>query len=407
MVQPLRPSFGRVWRYLGLPRTHSLPPNAMLVREPTRRALVDSNATRSTGNGTGILLMNMGGPATLDEVHSFLSRLFMDRDLMQLPLQSVLAPWIAKRRTPSIIQQYAEIGGGSPIGRWTAQQGEGMVEILDKISPETAPHKYYIAFRYANPLTETALAQIKRDNIKRVVAFTQYPQHSCSTTGSSLNELFRQQQQLDPDQEITWSVIDRWPTHPGLVKAFAERIRAKLDEYSSDDRKDAVILFSAHSLPMSVVNRGDTYPNEVAATAEAVMKELNYCNPYRLVWQSKVGPLPWLGPQTEQAIRGLAERGHKNLVLVPVAFTSDHIETLYELDLEYGQMAKKLGVTGLKRAEALNDSPTFIQAMADVVKAHLHANELISKQYTLRCPQCTNEQCGISRDFFGQQKLSW
>ncbi|KAJ1925914.1 hypothetical protein IWQ60_004254 [Tieghemiomyces parasiticus] len=349
---------------------------------------------------TGILLMNMGGPAKLTDVGDFLSRLFHDRDLMTLPFQNFMAPWIATRRTPSIIEQYRKIGGGSPIGKWTALQGERMAAILDELNPETAPHKPYIAFRYAAPLTETALDEIKRDGVRRVVAFTQYPQYSCSTSGSSLSELYRQQKLLDPEGKIQWSVIDRWPTHPGLVKAFAECIRAKLDEYSPEDRANAIILFSAHSLPMSVVNRGDTYPNEVAATAEAVMKELNFSNAYRLVWQSKVGPLPWMGPPTDAAIEGLAKRGHKNLVLVPIAFTSDHIETLYELDQEYGELAAELGVTGFKRAAALNDSPTFIQAMADVVKEHLNAQRPITKQYGQRCPQCVNDQCGVTKKFF-------
>ncbi|RKP34439.1 hypothetical protein BJ085DRAFT_31254 [Dimargaris cristalligena] len=348
--------------------------------------------------------MNMGGPSKLTDVHDFLNRLFMDRDLLQLPFQSKLAPWIAKRRTPKIIKQYAEIGGGSPIGYWTALQGERMAAILDQTNPETAPHKPYIAFRYAAPLTETTLEQMQKDGVRRVVAFTQYPQYSCSTTGSSLNELYRQQRRLDPNGQFQWSVIDRWSTHPGLVKAFAERIQAKLDEYTPEERESAIILFSAHSLPMAVVNRGDTYPNEVAATAEAVMKRLNYSNAYRLVWQSKVGPLPWMGPQTDAAIEGLASQGHKNLILVPIAFTSDHIETLYELDLEYGELAHSLGVTGFKRAEALNDSPTFIAAMADLARQSLTARESpIGKQFTLRCPQCTNDQCAVTKDFFAKQ----
>ena len=138
---------------------------------------------------TAVVMMNMGGPRDLDEVNPFLTRLFLDRDLMRLPFQSRLAPMIARRRTPKIRQQYDEIGGGSPILQWTRLQGEKMAEMLDELSPSTAPHKAYVAFRYARPLTEDCLEDLARDGVTRAVAFTQYPQYSCSTTGSSLNQL--------------------------------------------------------------------------------------------------------------------------------------------------------------------------------------------------------------------------
>ncbi|KDN49749.1 hypothetical protein RSAG8_01814, partial [Rhizoctonia solani AG-8 WAC10335] len=304
-------------------------------------------------------MMNMGGPVDLDEVHPFLSRLFHDGDLIPLPAQKWLAPWIAKRRSPSIREQYAAIGGGSPILKWTRYQGLEMIKLLDELSPETAPHKSYVMFRYAQPLTETTLAEMQRDNVKRAVAFTQYPQYSCSTTGSSLNELYRRSIST-PDfaSQIQWSVIDRWPTYPGLVQAITENVRAALNKLKSglgepgaqwegNDADRPVILFSAHSLPMSVVNRGDPYVSEVAMTVGAVMRELG-------------GPSAWMGQQTQQAIHGLAKLGRKNAVLVPVAFTSDHIETLFELDLEYVKEGQELGMN-IQRAESLNGSPTFIR----------------------------------------------
>ncbi|KAF9411718.1 ferrochelatase hem15 [Podila epigama] len=332
---------------------------------------------------TGIVLMNLGGPANENEVHDFLLRLFSDGDLIPLPMQKYAAQFIAKRRTPKIKEQYNQIGGGSPILRWTRQQGIMMERVLDKISPETAPHKHYIAFRYAHPLTPDALAEMKADGVERAIAFTQYPQYSCSTTGSSMNELFRHLRVLDPQKKIKWSVIDRWHTHPGLIQAFANHIEAGLAKYPAESRNNVVILFSAHSLPMEIVNRGDYYPSEVAATVEAVMKKLNYRNPYRLVWQSQVGPRPWLGPQTNAAIIGLGEKGFNDQLLVPIAFTSDHIETLFELDLEYGEEAKEAGITGLTRAESLNADPVFIDAMADIIKTHLQEADLspISKQF--------------------------
>lgn len=134
---------------------------------------------------------------------------------------------------------------------------------------------------------------------------------------------------------MKWTTIDRWSSHPGLVQAFTENIQKELLNFPEEDRDDVVIMFSAHSLPMTVVNRGDTYPAEVANTVYRVMEKLNFSHTYRLCWQSKVGPQEWLGPQTDEAIKGFVKNKRKNILIVPIAFTSDHIETLFELDLEY------------------------------------------------------------------------
>lgn len=298
-----------------------------------------------------------------------------------------------------------------------------MCKILDRISPETAPHKPYVAFRYADPLTEEMYTRLLEDGFGagkggRAVAFTQYPQYSCSTTGSSLNELWKWRNRLEgkratgevePEGSITWSVIDRWPVHPGLVEAFAQNVEAQLQTYPEETRKDVVLLFSAHSLPMSVVNRGtcvptsftvsedwsnvgkgDTYPAEVSATVYAVMQRLGFSNPYRLCWQSQVGPSAWLGAQTSDTVQHYVEQGQTDLILIPIAFTSDHIETLFELDQE---VIHEAGHPGVKRAESLNGSPVFIQALADIAYAHLRSGESCSKQMGLRCQGCKSERC--------------
>ena len=312
-------------------------------------------ASASAKPKTGILMLNMGGPATVDDVNLFLTRLFRDKDLIPLgPLQKYLGPLIAKRRTPEIQKKYAEIGGGSPIKEWTETQGKAMVQMLDEISPISAPHKFYIGFRYVDPLVEDSIVEMENDGIEHAIAFTQYPQYSCSTTGSNLNAVYRHYLSMcrkpddDPfsvSQKLKWSVIDRWPTHPKLVRGFADSIRECLMQFPENKRDEVVILFSAHSLPISVAFRGDTYPAEVAATVWDTMKELDFSNHYRLVWQSKVGPQTWLGPQTDEAIEGLAKLGKKNIMLVPIAFVNDHIETLHELDIEYiDELGEKLQV---------------------------------------------------------------
>lgn len=210
---------------------------------------------------------------------------------------------------------------------------------------------------------------------------------------------------MQPSGEITWSVIDRWPTHPGLVDAFATNIEAQLATYPEDRRRDVVLLFSAHSLPMSVVNRGDPYPAEVAATVHAVMARLGFSNPYRLTWQSQVGPSAWLGAQTSDTVREYVARGQTDIVLVPIAFTSDHIETLYEIDLEVMHEDAK-GSPGVKRAESLNGSPIFIRALADIAKAHLDSGESCSRQMGLRCQGCRSERCLEQKRFFAGEQAS-
>lgn len=227
---------------------------------------------------------------------------------------------------------------------------------------------------------------------------------------------------------------------PPPPQAVARNIESSLSTYPAHLRSSVVLLFSAHSLPMSVVNRGDPYPSEVGATVSAIMQRLGHTNPYRLVWQSQVGPSAWLGPQTIDAIKGLGEKGHNEQLLIPVAFTSDHIETLFELDLEYLHEAKEvsrdvsssfvvsaltssplvflrfsqplqMGLTGVKRCDSLNDSPFFIKAIADIAASHLKSVEAgapsTSRQMGLRCPGCTNEKCGEQKKWFkgfGQQE---
>ncbi|CAG7730416.1 unnamed protein product, partial [Allacma fusca] len=341
--------------------------------------------------GTGILMLNMGGPRTTDEVGDFLLRLFQDRDIMQLPFQDRLGKWIATRRTPSIQEKYAEIGGGSPIFKWTDHQGALMCKLLDEISPESKPHKHYVGFRYAHPLTEEALGQMEKDGVTRAVAFSQYPQYSCATAGSSYHALHKYYGEKNPS--IKWSVIDRWGTNKYLVETIAERVRDELKEFDESVRSRVVILFSAHSLPMKAVNRGDPYPAEVGATVQLVMDQLKYCNPYRLVWQSKVGPVPWLEPSTEEAIKSMSKKGMKNIILVPVAFTNEHIETLHELDIEYAKdLAKEVGAN-IKRAKSPNDHPLFIKGLAEIVANHLKSDVAVLPQILMTCPMCTRETC--------------
>ncbi len=342
---------------------------------------------------TGIVLLNMGGPATLDDVEPFLTRLFQDREIFKLPYQETAGRWFARLRTPKVRANYAAIGGGSPIRRWTEAQAAGLERLLDQRSPATAPHRAYVAFRYADPLSDATLQQMRADGVERAVALTLYPQYSCTTTGSSLNELWRVCGQLGLEKAFAWSVIDRWPTHPGFVAAMAESVRAGLEQYPAAERDDVLLLFSAHSLPMYVVDRGDPYPQEIGASVQAVMQALNFSHEYLLAYQSQVGPIKWLGPQTEDVIVQLGRRGRTHVLVVPIAFVSDHIETLSEIDREYAELARRVGLTGFRRAPALNGSETLQCALADLVADHLASGAVASRQYGLRCLGCDNDRC--------------
>lgn len=248
--------------------------------------------------------------------------------------------------------------------------------------------------------------QMKADGVERVVAMSQFPQWSCTTAGSSLNELWRQVKNLGLQESFKWSIIDRWPLHDGFVDAVIERMHERMLDFEEGDREKAVVVFSAHSVPMKVVEKGDHYVGEVAATVQKVMERWNervragevpgLRRPSRhvLAWQSKVGYLPWMTPSTSDAIKNLAKvRGHKTMLLVPVAFTSDHIETLFEIGIEYKEEAEELGVSKFKFCEGLNGSEKFAHALADIVREHLDRGENYSPQYKQKCLTCTKPLC--------------
>lgn len=395
---------------------------------------------------TAVVMLNMGGPATVSDVGPFLQRLFSDGMIIQLGKMQKLGEYIAKLRTPKIEKQYAAIGG-SPIRKWSELQGREFCKLLDLMRPASAPHKAYVAFAYADPLAEEALAQMRKDGVTRAIAFSQYPMYSCTTTGASLSKLWDEVRKAGLEESITWSVIDRWNDHPAFIAAVAQRIRMGMMQFREEERKDVVVLFSAHSLPHKVVNKGDQYSIEVSHTVQLVMKELEkslgvaqvttsvmsatsavaatsasfssssspssssassdnpgspfpsvytpaMANSYVLSWQSKVGLLPWLGPSTSDAIKGLKKNGINNVLAVPIAFTSDHVETLYEIDIEYEKEAQDVGMTGFKRAPSLNDEPLLIQAQADLVATHLDSNEASkSTQFRINCLACVNPNC--------------
>ena len=337
-------------------------------------------------------MMNLGGPATLDDVEPFLVRLFADREIIQLPWQDVLGKFIATRRAPRVRKLYEAIGGGSPIKAWTEAQGEAMCRRLDEMSPETAPHRFYVAFRYTTPFADDALRAMKADGITRAIAFTQYPQWSCATTGSSLNDLWRALDRTGLRDAFEWSIIDRWGEHPGFIEAMAGAVEDGLEDFPAAERDDVLVLFSAHSLPLSVIDRGDTYPAEIGGSVSRVVEAIGLRNPISCPTSPRWGRCDGRGQHGvgDHAVR--EERPQEPVGGADRVHQRSHRNTLRTRH-QYAELAHSLGMTGFRRAPALNVRTEFLDALADIVSQHLAARTPWSSQYITRCPGCTNSEC--------------
>ncbi len=344
----------------------------------------------------GVLLLNLGGPDQLEDVGPFLFNLFADPEIIRIPLpwlQRPLAWFISTRRTKKSQENYRQIGGGSPLRRITEAQAQALQNQLqqqashshnaDSSIEQTSIQeaRVYVGMRYWHPFTEEAIARIKRDRIENLVILPLYPQFSISTSGSSfrlLERLWVEDPKLD---RIEYTVIPSWYKQPGYLQAMAELIAQEIDQFSNPD--GVQIFFSAHGVPRSYVEEaGDPYQQEIEECTALIMQTLNRPNPHTLAYQSRVGPVEWLQPYTEDAIQKLGAQGVKNMVVVPISFVSEHIETLQEIDIEYREIAEHSGIHNFRRVPALNTHPLFIQAMAEMVVEALQAPSLQLSQVT-------------------------
>lgn len=309
---------------------------------------------------TAVLLLQMGGPDSLEAVEPFLTNLFSDRDIIRIGpafLQPLIARFIARRRAPKVEKYYERIGGKSPILKLTEAQARALEERLG------SDYRCFVAMRYWRPSTLEALAAIRREGISRIVALSLYPHYSRATTGSSINELKRVMGEAGVEFQVSW--IDRFYDHPLYISALAERIEEGLARFT--DRSGVELVFSAHSLPRSFIDQGDPYLAHIEETVRLVMERLGEVD-HHLAFQSRAGPVKWLEPSTEEMIRHLAAHGSKNMLMVPLSFVSDHIETLYEIDVQYAEEARALGIENFRRSPSLNDAPLFIDCLAELVR---------------------------------------
>ncbi len=328
----------------------------------------------ATGAPIAILLFNLGGPGTLADVRPFLINLFSDRDIIELPLGALLQPVVARiiaaSRGPSVRENYARIGGGSPQLRLTGEQAAALEARLNRQGGRV---RTFIAMRYWQPTTEQALEAMAAEGISRVVTLTLFPHYSQATTGSSEKELARTLALPKWQGRFTVTGIRSYPDDPLYLDAMTDTVRRALDGFPADVREQVVLLFSAHGLPQKFIDRGDPYIEETGKTRRGILERLNVPNRHVLGYQSRTGPVKWIGPGTEEKLEELGREGVRHVLLIPLSFVSDHIETLYEVDMLFADAAKAAGITDYRRPEALNTHPLFIESLARQVERHLGA----------------------------------
>jgi len=318
----------------------------------------------------GVVLLNLGGPATLDDVEPYLHELFSDPLLLTLPrgvgwLRPLLARLISRRRAPESRENYRKIGGGSPILAHTRAQAEALEKELVRRGHDA---RVTIAMRAWHPRADVAAKEMVEAGVERGVLVPLYPQYARVTTLSAFLD-FEAAWRRVSDERVRWGKVRSYPTHAGWIAAVTADVKEALA--AVPDREKAALFFSAHGLPVRQARHPqETYQQEVEATVRAVVAHLGWRGRWHLGYQSRVGPMKWLGPDVEEVIDTMAREGTTDAVVYPITFTSDHSETLYELDLLYGEKARAKGLRW-HRVRALNGSPAFASALADLVEANV------------------------------------
>lgn len=303
----------------------------------------------------------MGGPDSLDAVGPFLFNLFSDRDIFKIPFgQKIFAKIMSDRRTPKVRNNYHQIGGKSPLNEWTEVQRSMLETALQELLPET---QVYTAMRYWRPTIKTVAENLSENNFDKIILLPLYPHYSITTTGSAFNEWKR----FYKGESARLKYVDAFFDNHKYISAINERIDEAMMRFPENVRDEVQILFSAHGTPERLVKSGDPYKEQIEATIKYVMEARDFSHDHHVCFQSKVGPLKWLEPSTHEMIEELAAKKKKQLLLVPVSFVSDHIETLFELDVEYRAVADKLGIENYIVMKGLNDSETFIEALKEIV----------------------------------------
>ena len=330
-----------------------------------------------------IILFNLGGPDKLDNVEPFLFNLFYDPAILNLPtfLRYPLAKLISNRRAPTAKNIYKELGGSSPILKLTIDQSNALEKKLNKNDSENE-YKCFIVMRCWHPRAEKVINDVKIYNPDEVVLLPLYPQYSAATSGSSIKEwhdVCKKNQ-----YKTKTSIICCYPTDNSFVKSHVEEIKLKIKNL-----ENYKLIFSAHGLPEKNIQKGDPYQWQVEQTVSDIVKNLNLDNlDWILSYQSRVGPLKWIGPSTDDVIVENSKLG-KKIVVVPIAFVSEHSETLVELDIEYKELANKNGCKNYIRVPALGTNTDFINSLSNLV-INRHKNKFSDNLYPPKI-QCPNQ----------------
>lgn len=314
-----------------------------------------------TTRRVGVVLFQLGGPDTLEAIEPFLFNLFCDPDIIDFPFARLgrkpLAKLISTTRARKVQHHYSVIGGGSPIRRFTEQQARALEAQLPELGLEA---RCFVAMRYWHPFTAEAVAQLRAAACDEVVLLPMYPQYSCTTTGSSLNEW-----QRCFNDDLPVHTVEAFYRHELYLEAVVEKIDEALARFPQPGQ--AEIIFSAHSVPVSVIEKGDPYRRHIEETVALLMQRGRWQNRHRLCYQSKVGASRWLQPSLRRTLQDVAGAGIRNVCVVPVSFVCDHVETLGEIDHEAREQAHSLGIDRFEMTAGLNNSRKFIAALADLV----------------------------------------
>lgn len=310
----------------------------------------------------GVVLFQLGGPDTLEAIEPFLFNLFCDPDIIDFPFARIgrkpLAKLISSTRAKRVQHHYSVIGGGSPIRKYTEQQAQGLET---RLRADGVDAHCFVAMRYWHPFTAEAIARLRAARCEELVLLPLYPQYSSTTTGSSLNEWNR----LFHD-DVPVHVISSFYRDSLYLKALVEKIDEALGRFAEPERVE--IVFSAHSVPLSVIEKGDPYREQIEETVRLLMGRGCWSNRHRLCYQSKVGASKWLKPSLHATLRELAHERVENICIVPISFVSDHVETLGEINHEAREEARELGIKRFEMTSGLNTSPKFVEALATLVK---------------------------------------
>jgi ferrochelatase len=324
-----------------------------------------------------VVVMNLGGPDSLDDVEPYLRRLFGDPDVIQFPallrpLQPLFARAVARRRAEMSRENYRLIGGRSPIAAESSAQVAAVTAELERRGLRARP---YVAMAAWHPLSEEAVRDMHADGVTRAVALPLYPHYSRTTTGSSWRLLTRAAARAAcaGDGALELELVARYPDAPGYLEAVTERVSEAIATLPPEHRNRAPVIFSAHGLPEKYIVRGDPYLDEIRLTVAEVVRRLGLEARARLAFQSRVGRMRWLGPQTEEVLHELGTAGETAVVVVPVAFTGEHIETLQEIDILFREHAARVGIVSFARARTVGCHPAFVSALADLVEAAARA----------------------------------